>query len=99
MPSAIIMRFSFGATIMENSVNSTDQAEIVLQPHLYSDANDRMKHFEEIQAIADSLHRPVPDVAQLYEEVLEYLRDRAEIPDFLPVFVSKQVRELCRAQT
>lgn len=70
--------------------------DIMLRHHLYSDLNDRIKHFCEIQTIANDLNRPISEVAQLYEDVLEYLRARARIPDFLPVMVSKKVREICR---
>jgi hypothetical protein len=71
-------------------------ANIMLRHHLYSDLNDRIKHFCEIQTIANDLDRPIPEIAQLYEDILEYLRARAQIPDFLPIMVSKKVREICR---
>jgi hypothetical protein len=80
---------------METSARATVQADVMLRHHLYSDIDDRMKHFGEIQSIADELHRPIPEIAQLYEDVLEYLRTHAQVTDFLPVLVSKKVRELC----
>lgn len=63
----------------------------MLRHHLYSEINDRMQHFGEVQSIADDLHRPIPEIAQLYEGVLDYLRAHAQVIDFLPVLVSKKV--------
>lgn len=81
---------------MNPSTHSKAQADAMLRHHLYSDINDRMKHFGEIQSIADDVHRPVQEIARLYEDVLEYMIDQARVTDFLPVLVSKKVRELCR---
>ena len=78
------------------SARATIPVDAVLRRHLYSDINDRMKHFREIQALADDLRRPIPEIAPLYEDVLEYLKAYAHITDYLPILVSKRVRELCR---
>ena len=84
-----------GLAIM-NSARATVPADVMLRLHLYSDINDRMKHYREMQAIADDLQRPIMEIAPLYEDVLEYLRENAHVTDFLPILVSKRVRELCR---
>lgn len=84
---------------MVTSAHATVPADVMLKHHLYSDINDRMKHFGEIQSIADKLHRTIPEIAQLYEDVLESLRTRAQVTDFLPVLVSKKVRELCKKKS
>ena len=68
----------------------------MLRQHLYSDMNERSRHFGEIQSLAGKLQRPVPEIAQLYEELLEYLRAGAQVTDYLPVLVSKKVREMFR---
>lgn len=81
---------------METSDRATEQANVMLRHHLYSDIHERMKHLREILSIADDLRRPVPEIAQLYEDVLEYLSTHAQVTDFLLVLVSKKVRELCR---
>jgi hypothetical protein len=78
------------------SARGTVPANVMRRLHLYTDTNDRMKHYREIQAIADDLQRPIPEIAPLYEDVLEYLRAHAHVTDFLPILVSKRVRELCR---
>lgn len=81
---------------METSSRTTAQADVLSKHHLYSDVKDRMKHFGAVQSIADDLHRPIPEIAHLYEDVLEYLRSHAKVTDFLPVLASKKVRELCK---
>jgi uncharacterized protein (DUF2126 family) len=70
--------------------------DAMLRHSLYSDPSDRKKHFGAIQSLADDLHRPVPEVVQMYEEILEHLQDQARITDYLPILVSKKVREICR---
>lgn len=80
---------------METSVPGTVSAEFMLRHHLYSDNNDRMKHFGEIQSLADEFKRSITQVAQMYEEVLESLSAQATVTDFLPVLVSKKVRQHC----
>jgi hypothetical protein len=77
--------------------HATVPADVMLRLHLYSDTNDRMKHYREIQAIADDLQRPILEIAPLYEDVLEYLRENAHVTEFLPILVSKRVRELYRS--
>ncbi len=68
----------------------------MLRHQLYLNADDRMKHLREILSIADDLHRPISEVTQLYEDVFEYLRVHARVTNFLPILVSKKVRELGR---
>ena len=79
---------------MENSACVAE--EVMLRQHLYSDMNERSRHFGEIQCLGDELRRPVPEIAQRYEELLEYLRASAQVTDYLPVLVSKKVREIFR---
>jgi hypothetical protein len=80
---------------METSVTEA----VMLRLHLYPDSHERMKHLREILSLADGLHRPAAEVAQLYEDVLEDLSAHAQVPDFLLVLVSKKVRELCRRKS
>ncbi len=81
---------------MNDSTNATSETDVLLRHHLYSNINERRRHFGAIKSIADELQRPLPEIAQLYEDILEYLRGRAQVTDFLPILVSKKVRELCR---
>jgi len=59
----------------------------------YADGNDRNIHLAEIQAIAEKAGRPVSEVAEYYEEVLERMAATATVTNFLAVLVSKKVRE------
>lgn len=54
------------------------------------------KHMMQIFAIAEREHLPLHEVAPVYETILNELMARARIPDYLPVFVSKKVREILR---
>lgn len=64
--------------------------------YLYADEHDRKKHFAEIQAIAERVGRPVPEVAEYYEEELERMTSTATVTHFLVVLVSKRIRERYR---
>ncbi len=63
---------------------------------LYRNAGDRGKHQNVIEQLALELDRTVLDVAPLYEEVLARLRPQAQIQDYLPILVSKRVRQLLK---
>jgi hypothetical protein len=82
--------------IMQTSARDTVPADVMLRFHLYADNKERMRHFGEIQSIANELHLPIAQIARTYEEVLDFLSARAKVTDFLPVLVSKKVRERCR---
>ena len=71
-------------------------ADVMPRHPLHADGGERSRHFGEIQVLADELGRPVPEIAQLYEDVLDSLRAQARVTDFLAVLVSKRVRALCR---
>lgn len=62
----------------------------------YTDVQDRVKHFNAMQSIADELDRPMHEIAGMYEEILKDLRAQAAIDDYLPVLVSKRVKQACR---
>lgn len=63
---------------------------------LYSDANDKLKHQHNIERLAEEIHRPVQEVMPLYEHVLTQLQVGARIKDFLPILVSKNVKQLLK---
>jgi hypothetical protein len=49
-----------------------------------------------VQRLAQELGLPVDAVQQTYEEVLEKMKKEATIRTFLPIFVSRHVREQLR---
>lgn len=63
---------------------------------LYNDVQDREKHRNVMQSIADELDRPMYEIAGMYEAILKDLRAQAAIDDYLPVLVSKRVKEAYR---
>ena len=81
---------------MESNPQTTTPSEIMLHHQLYLDSRDQIQHVGQIRSLANDLQRPIPEIVSLYEDVLEDLRAYARVPDFLPVIVSKKVRERCR---
>lgn len=54
------------------------------------------RHMAAIRAIAEEIGQPVEEVASLYQEELARLSARAAIADYLPVLVSKRLRQRYR---
>ena len=73
-------------------------APITLHLHdaLYVDPQDKQRHLATIHAVAEETQRPLEEVAALYEEVLTSMKLRASIFDYLPVLVSKKVKQFYR---
>ena len=63
---------------------------------LYTDIHDQQKHLSVIHAIAEELARPVEEIAERYEQVLSQLKDTARVPDYLPLFVAKRIKQVYR---
>jgi hypothetical protein len=62
----------------------------------YTDANDRSRHWHNMERLAEETGRPVLELAPLYEEVLANYNSRARIQDYVPILVSKNVKEMLR---
>ena len=60
---------------------------------LYSDELEKNKHDSAIQKLTQELDVPAEEVRQLYEEVLGVYKEGATITDFLPILVSRSVKE------
>lgn len=75
-----------------------EEAENARQPDeaIYTDSHDWQRHRSSMQAIAEEIQRPVDEIAELYEEVLKQLREHARIADYLPVLVTKKVKQIYR---
>jgi hypothetical protein len=52
-----------------------------------------LRHQASIRTMAEEFNRPLEEVAYFYREELARLRSRAAIADYLPVLVSKKIRE------
>lgn len=57
----------------------------------YSDEGERVFHQAEITAIAQGQQWSVAEVANCYQRILDDLKKRAQVQDFLYVFVAKKV--------
>jgi len=61
-----------------------------------SDLQEHELHERAIERLARELNLPVPDVQRSYHEVLNDLKKDATIKTFLPLLVSKNVKERLR---
>jgi len=58
------------------------------------DARERPKHASCIARLALETRRPVEEIAPLYGEVLRYMNGQARIRDYLPILVSRNVKNI-----
>lgn len=72
---------------------STQAPTLQAEFHSHSD-EDRAQHLRSIGEIAVLVQRPVHEVQPLYEDVLATLEQNAVIPDYIPIFVTRRVRQL-----
>lgn len=80
---------------MTNTTLRSDKAALC-NDSLYTDDHDRERHAGSMRAVAEQIHCQVDEIAGLYEELLTELKAQASVPDYLPVLVSKKVREIYR---
>jgi len=59
---------------------------------LYLDFRDRQLHAAIIRTIAEDTERSIGEIEPLYEEVLAHMRSCATVTDYLPILVSKKVK-------
>ncbi|HUI68776.1 MAG TPA: DUF3562 domain-containing protein [Nitrospirota bacterium] len=71
----------------EQSVNSSNPL---------SDEKEYDQHARAIQKLAQELGVPVEEVSRPYREILEVLKKEAKVRAFLPVLVSRSVKERLR---
>lgn len=64
----------------------------------FHDEKESERHALEIKLLAQEIGWPIQEVEELYEEIHEHLRARARILDYLPILVSKRVKEIYRNQ-
>lgn len=58
----------------------------------YLEACEQKRRHLEIEAIARDLERSLPEVAELYADLYDTLKSRAQVTDYLPVLVARKVR-------
>ncbi len=74
--------------------HALEQNNVLSRHYLYANIDDMTKHFGVIQSLADDLRCSIPEIAPLYEEVLEELSTDAQVTEYLPILVSKKVRQM-----
>ncbi|MDQ1274072.1 MAG: hypothetical protein QG591_2702 [Planctomycetota bacterium] len=65
---------------------------------LYDNETEEKLHLRAIQTIARETKKPVDNVISLYESVLERYKEHAKIKDYLPILVSREVKEILLQQ-
>jgi hypothetical protein len=49
-----------------------------------------------IERLADEIGLPVTEIKPLYDDIFMHMRDAARIYDYLPILVSKRVKDLLK---
>ena len=60
----------------------------------YRDANDLLLHWRLMDLIAREMGRTLQEVVPLYETILKQLVVNASVQEYLPILVSKNVRQI-----
>lgn len=65
---------------------------------LYEDETEQKQHFSAIQKLVGDVNSSEEEIRHLYEDVLKEFKSEAKIRTFLPILVSKKVKELLDAR-
>ncbi|HXA46963.1 MAG TPA: DUF3562 domain-containing protein [Burkholderiaceae bacterium] len=60
----------------------------------YSNPEERSRHLRIIGRLATEVHRTVDEIEPLYEDIFAHLKNTARVVDYLPILVSRRVKEL-----
>lgn len=58
----------------------------------YDDMPERLRHWQHISSLAQEMQLSIGAVKLLYENALMHLKPNAKVQNFLPIFVSKQLK-------
>lgn len=58
----------------------------------YDDMPERLRHWQHISSLAQEMQQSISAVKLLYENALMHLKPNAKVQNFLPIFVSKQLK-------
>lgn len=72
--------------------NAKPNPSILASP--YSSIEERTRHLHVIDKLAVEVSRSVAEVEPLYEDILTHMKDTARIQDYLPILVSRRVKEV-----
>ena len=65
----------------------------------YVDANDRLRHLDEMHRLAQETDCPLQVITPIYEGTLARLKLDATVLDFLPILVAKGVKNVLKDMT
>ena len=72
--------------------------ESVSDAALYEDEAEQKQHFMAIQRLVKDVRSAEEEVRHLYEDVLKKFRSEARIKTYLPILISRKVKELLDAR-
>ena len=73
--------------------------EIMSDLALYENEVEQRQHFMAIQRLVEYVRFSEAEIRYLYEDILKEFKREARIKTFLPILVSKKVKELLDART
>ena len=77
---------------LSNHIKAMPNPAIPASP--YSNPEERSQHRRIIGRLATEIHRSVDEIEPLYEDILSHMKNTASIQDYLPILVSRRVKEL-----
>jgi hypothetical protein len=60
----------------------------------YASNEERTRHLHIIGKLAVEVNRSVAEVEPLYEDILAHMKNTAHVDDYLPILVSRRVKEV-----
>jgi hypothetical protein len=79
----------------ESGIDGGDVSDLAL----YEDEAEQKRHFMAIQRLVKDMRFPEMEIRHLYEDVLKEFKNEARTKTFLPILVSRKVKELLDART
>ena len=73
--------------------------EVMSDFALYEDEAEQRQHFTAIQSLVKNVRFSEAEIRHLYEDVLKEFKSVARVKTFLPILVSRKVKELLDAKT
>lgn len=78
---------------MSNQDESEAEDPLFVQARLFEDEGDRSRHVNMLKALATEIDEPLENIAEVYEIILKGYKENAVIQEFLPVLVSKKIKQ------
>jgi hypothetical protein len=66
---------------------------------LYENEDQRKQHLRAIQTLIKEVRRPGEEITRLYYLVLQEYEKEAKVKTFLPIFISKRVKEMIETES